>query len=373
MKNRHAFGFLIALLPFLAACNAFRQKVTVGPGTETFEDHTFEIVIMLLGAFALGLWLGWILWNRYQQMAETLRVENESLTSSFAAMKTENETLKGKYNAADSQVKYLESQHAQMLVEQEASNNSLAALQKDLAHERYRTNQLEAELSVALAKSPEAAAVPMEIETSDADVFVEDLAEPVLVEPELPTLKQEHEAEILDFEGIESFSEPEFGSIEEPVLEITNHQVVEETPIELGLSDDLVEPANEVELESTHVEETTEAVNEASHDLPEMETTAPALATQDLVAATDQKDDLKIVEGIGPKIEELLFQHHIYTFRQLSATPVNRIKEILTSAGSRYAMHDPGTWPAQPLLAANGEWENLKAYQGFLNAGKRPG
>jgi hypothetical protein len=35
-------------------------------------------------------------------------------------------------------------------------------------------------------------------------------------------------------------------------------------------------------------------------------------------------------------------------------------------------MHDPGTWSAQSLLAANGEWENLKAYQEFLNAGKRP-
>ena len=83
-------------------------------------------------------------------------------------------------------------------------------------------------------------------------------------------------------------------------------------------------------------------------------------------------DDLKIVEGIGPKIEDLLQKSGITTFSQLAATPVSRIKEILDTAGPSFAMHDAGTWPAQALLAANGEWENLTAYQGFLNAGKRP-
>ncbi len=83
-------------------------------------------------------------------------------------------------------------------------------------------------------------------------------------------------------------------------------------------------------------------------------------------------DDLKVVEGIGPKIQELLNSNGINTFAELSTTSVARLKEILDTAGGRFAIHDPGTWPAQALLAANGEWENLKAYQGFLNAGKRP-
>jgi predicted flap endonuclease-1-like 5' DNA nuclease len=92
-----------------------------------------------------------------------------------------------------------------------------------------------------------------------------------------------------------------------------------------------------------------------------------------LILAPIHQDDLKIVEGIGPKIEELLFKAGIHTYSELAAAPVSRLKEILTEAGSRYAMHDPGTWSAQALLAANNEWDNLKAYQEFLDAGKRPG
>jgi hypothetical protein len=45
----------------------FEQQVTLGPGTGTFTQHTLEILIMLLGAFLLGVWLGWMLWNKYKQ------------------------------------------------------------------------------------------------------------------------------------------------------------------------------------------------------------------------------------------------------------------------------------------------------------------
>lgn len=84
------------------------------------------------------------------------------------------------------------------------------------------------------------------------------------------------------------------------------------------------------------------------------------------------RDDLTIIEGIGPKTEELLFNAGITTYGQLSATGVQQLKNILADAGPRFSMHDPGAWPAQALLAANGEWPELKAYQDFLNAGKRP-
>ena len=50
----------------------FEQAINEGPGTGSFATHTFEILIMLLGAFLLGLWLGWTLWNRNRQMAEKL-------------------------------------------------------------------------------------------------------------------------------------------------------------------------------------------------------------------------------------------------------------------------------------------------------------
>lgn len=81
-------------------------------------------------------------------------------------------------------------------------------------------------------------------------------------------------------------------------------------------------------------------------------------------------DDLKIVEGIGPKIEELLHAAGIKTWKALSETAPAAIKEILDAAGPSFQMHDPGTWPDQARLADIGEWDALKILQDALDGGK---
>lgn len=83
-------------------------------------------------------------------------------------------------------------------------------------------------------------------------------------------------------------------------------------------------------------------------------------------------NDLKIVEGIGPKIEGLLHAAGVKTWSDLAATNVDRLKEILAEAGERYRLADPTTWPKQAELAAAGKWDELKEYQAFLNGGKDP-
>lgn len=82
------------------------------------------------------------------------------------------------------------------------------------------------------------------------------------------------------------------------------------------------------------------------------------------------KDDLKIVEGIGPKIEELFHAAGIKTWKALSELPVEACKKILDDGGDRFQMHDPGTWPKQCLLAYEGKWQELKDWQDKLDAGK---
>lgn len=83
-----------------------------------------------------------------------------------------------------------------------------------------------------------------------------------------------------------------------------------------------------------------------------------------------KENDLKLVEGIGPKIEELLHNAGISTWAQLGATEPAAIQQILDEAGSKYAMHDPATWPKQAQLAADGQWAELEAYQEQLKGGK---
>ena len=81
-------------------------------------------------------------------------------------------------------------------------------------------------------------------------------------------------------------------------------------------------------------------------------------------------DDLTLIEGIGPKIAELLIAGGISTFKELAAAKPAAVKTILDAAGKRYQMHDPATWPKQAALARDGKSAELAKLQGELKAGK---
>jgi large subunit ribosomal protein L27 len=81
-------------------------------------------------------------------------------------------------------------------------------------------------------------------------------------------------------------------------------------------------------------------------------------------------DDLKVIEGVGPKIETLLKEGGINTWAELAAAEVDRLKEILDAAGPRYQIHNPSTWPAQAKFAAEGRFDELKEYQEMLIGGR---
>ena len=81
-------------------------------------------------------------------------------------------------------------------------------------------------------------------------------------------------------------------------------------------------------------------------------------------------DDLKKIEGIGPKIEQILHEGGITTFAQLAGADADTVKELLMAAGPRYAIHNPATWAKQAAMAANGQWDELKELQDQLDGGK---
>ncbi|MGK0136772.1 MAG: putative flap endonuclease-1-like 5' DNA nuclease [Algoriphagus sp.] len=94
------------------------------------------------------------------------------------------------------------------------------------------------------------------------------------------------------------------------------------------------------------------------------------VASARVPAKPKKKDDLKVVEGIGPKIEGLCHKAEIYTFADLAKATVDTLKGILFDAGPRYQMHDPSTWPAQSVMARDGRWDELKTWQDDLNKGR---
>ncbi|MFK8009897.1 MAG: glycosyltransferase [Saprospiraceae bacterium] len=84
-----------------------------------------------------------------------------------------------------------------------------------------------------------------------------------------------------------------------------------------------------------------------------------------------QKDDLKKIEGIGPKIESLLNGGGIYSYSDLAHAKFSKLKTILIEAGNTFQAHDPSTWAEQAELAAEGKWKTLEKLQDELNGGKR--
>ena len=101
----------------------------------------------------------------------------------------------------------------------------------------------------------------------------------------------------------------------------------------------------------------------------------PAAVVIDLAAAKKagfaikNANDLTVVEGIGPKINELFNNAGIKTFVQLAAATVPQMRKILDDGGSRFRIANPSTWAQQAALAAENKWEALKKLQDELSPG----
>ena len=104
---------------------------------------------------------------------------------------------------------------------------------------------------------------------------------------------------------------------------------------------------------------------------PAAKAVVPDLAAGKAALGTTVKlDDLKLIEGIGPKIEALIKADGLTTWRQLSKANVERLQGILDSAGPRYNIHNPGSWPTQAGLLADGKWAEFKTLTDNLTGGK---
>ena len=81
-------------------------------------------------------------------------------------------------------------------------------------------------------------------------------------------------------------------------------------------------------------------------------------------------DDLKKIEGIGPKMAGVFNAAGITSFQALADKSAEELREILDAAEGNYKAHDPGTWPRQAQMAADGKWDELKKWQDELDGGK---
>jgi len=279
-----------------------------------FATHTVEILIMLLGAFFIGLWLGWVLWGRLKEAVERFRLDNQSLSVTLDALRQELDSLKTRALVAESDNSNFATQVANLNRENTSLREKIDYLETEVALVENRNRQVETELGLSYSPdTPIADDIPLEIK----DLVVETPASQEVV----------FTAEFV------------------PESEMATPPVFLVEPIALA------EPKPE----------------KSAKQKPPTQVEAPPSS-----AITADRDDLTVIEGIGPKIQMLLNQYGIYSYRHLAEADVLRLKEILSTAGPQLAMHDPGTWPSQANLAANDQWDTLKSVQGFLKGGKKP-
>ncbi len=115
----------------------------------------------------------------------------------------------------------------------------------------------------------------------------------------------------------------------------------------------------------------------AKKPVAKLKTVATTIGVIDLAAAKaagitiKNADDLTVIEGIGPKINDLFKDNGLNTFAQIGDATVSQMRAILDKGGPRYRIANPGTWAKQAKLAANNKWTALKKLQDELSGGKK--
>lgn len=137
--------------------------------------------------------------------------------------------------------------------------------------------------------------------------------------------------------------------------------------------DDVVDAERAVTATAVFVEEETEAMVEAEivEEVVEMEVVEEVVETA-VVAEPEPvaPDNLRKIEGIGPKISRILNEAGIFTFAQLAAATLPQLEKIVhEDAGIHIAR--PDTWPEQAQFAADGKWDELEVLQDNLKGGRR--
>jgi len=96
----------------------------------------------------------------------------------------------------------------------------------------------------------------------------------------------------------------------------------------------------------------------------------PAAKEDNSAVTASSADELTKIEGIGPKVSQVLADSGISSFADLAGSDPEAIREMLATAEGNFAGNDPATWPRQAEMARDGKWDELKVWQDELDGGR---
>ena len=124
--------------------------------------------------------------------------------------------------------------------------------------------------------------------------------------------------------------------------------------------------------------QSSEATNKSpvlpSHTQVNLQIDAVAAGTDsNAVAVTSKRksapaDNLTRIWGIGKNKQKALNEAGIYTFKQLAATPLAELDQLVAKGGDHFKLANQTTWSEQAQLAASKQWEDLHVLQEKLKA-----
>lgn len=82
-----------------------------------------------------------------------------------------------------------------------------------------------------------------------------------------------------------------------------------------------------------------------------------------VVEKTDVKDDLKVIKGIGPVLENSLNELNVTAYDQIAKMTIKNMTKLLTDAGINAKIYDLSGWKAQAKLALKGDMEAVKNWE----------
>jgi predicted flap endonuclease-1-like 5' DNA nuclease len=356
-----------------------------------------KFLALMLGALALGLLAGWLLWGKYKTMVDGLNSEIKG--------------LKNKLNEREKDFASLKYAHDELEKDNGGMRSSLAGCEGDRAALQASLNRKKKELAAAALVAAAAAGGSLSAGIVDETVVVDKDNNGIDAGAVLDTEKSTKMGSgITDTVGVTGSGTNQLGFASYGnYFDKDNLQIIEGIGPKISRTLQSAGINNWEELSGKSASELEAVLTAASINIkinnpktwPEQARLANEGEWEELIkyqklldTGMDSKgdfetpakveklylkaigfagakaDNLKIIEGVGPKIEGLLKDGGINNWSELAKAEVATIQGILDAAGPRYKLAKPGTWPTQAGLAAAGKWSELKAYQDSLNGGK---
>ena len=151
--------------------------------------------------------------------------------------------------------------------------------------------------------------------------------------------------------------------------EVSNNKLVKKAEkMSVKLKKEITETIEDVkEKIEDYTEDVLEDVNEKVSEVlgakkapAKKATVKKAVAKKVTILNSTVKNDLKVIKGIGPKLEKTLNKVGFTSFEQLAKMTIKDITKVLSDAGVNTKIYDISGWKAQAKLAFKGDIEAVK-------------